>query len=152
MQCGCCSSCLLRRQALITAGVHDATPYGVLEGLHPNPLSSHPWPDSRLHGRSAQPSVVRPGSSFQSNHLRAMLRQVETLKVILASNDPWYELVHEWGVLRKVVDEPRALGRPALITEKQILDLYRRYVDEWSNPLVLEDLKRGLVHEASIAS
>jgi hypothetical protein len=149
MQCGCCSSCLLRRQALITAGVHDDTRYGVLQSLYPGPLSSDGWLVSSAQGGVGQHFAERPVPYFRPNHLRAMLRQVETLKSILASGDPWYELVHEWGDLRKIVDEPRALGRSIPITERQILNLYQRYVDEWSNPIVLDDLRRGFVGKAS---
>ena len=62
-QCGYCSSCLLRRQALAVAGIDDWTDYV-----------------------ATSPNRTRPPDPA---HLTATLHQVESLRRVLASSTPW---------------------------------------------------------------
>lgn len=110
MQCGCCSSCLLRRQALAILGIEDQTPY-VVTSVH-----SH----DRSRGLS------------HSNHLRAMLYQVDSLRFLLNSVDPWHSLSKQYLTLREIVDQvaKREAIDPAVMVER-LLQFYRCYVHEW---------------------
>lgn len=122
-QCGCCSSCLLRRQALIAANIKDETRYAVLE----------------------EPSARKIQSLFSSNHLFEMKQQVADLRKILQSSEPWFNLVQQWGELEKIVEETSYLEGVVPISASDLLSLYRRYVEEWSNPCVLKALSRNLL-------
>jgi hypothetical protein len=127
-QCGCCSSCLLRRQAFAVLGVGDHTAYGVL-------------------ANNAKPATLGVNSPlpFGSAHLLAMLYQVITLDHILGSSEPWRRMVTRYPMLQRLLDETALQSAAISIGPDQILDLYSRYVHEWSSPRVRTELSRGLL-------
>jgi 7-cyano-7-deazaguanine synthase in queuosine biosynthesis len=108
MQCGLCSSCLLRRQALAVLGVADKTRYVSTHGTRPRMLDS--------------------------THLQAMLYQVNRLKSILKEVDSWRGLSRRYPQLSDIVDQTAA--QHAITPEQmkvQLLQLYGRYVREWES-------------------
>lgn len=107
-QCGWCSSCLLRRQALAVNQIEDQTRYVV------------------THGRACRPS--------DGTHLRAMLEQVRTLQTLLATPEPWPYLSGQYGVLMDIADFfAHHQGVPLATTQEKLIQLYRQYVQEWVN-------------------
>lgn len=107
-QCGYCSSCLLRRQALAVAGIDDPTDY---VATSPN--------------RTGPPDPA---------HLTATLHQVESLRRILAGTTPWESMVENYQSIWAAVDamtKLREQPEDEIIT--QILGLYGRYVEEWDD-------------------
>jgi hypothetical protein len=103
-QCGRCSSCILRRQALAVLGVQDQTVYA---------YSQPTDPDNRF--------------AFE-----LMLEQRDFIRSCLAAPEPWKALRWRYQDLERTVSRVAAamdIARPDLIT--QILGLYERYVDEW---------------------
>ncbi len=120
-QCGYCSSCLLRRQALSIYG-DDKTLYVV--------------PNDR---------ISRTG---EDTHLLAMLSQVDRLCTIFASVDWWQRLVTEYPTLVETVECIAHCERTSVEAVKQKLhDLYNRYTHEWSivRPIVGRGLLDGTV-------
>lgn len=109
LQCGCCSSCLLRRQALAVPGIPDMTPY------------------VSLHGRSR----TQEERQQDSLHFRAMLHQVATFRKLLGADDPWFAFVHEYSTLGDIVDLTAIYAPLEKNMADGLLRLYRRYVDEW---------------------
>lgn len=104
IQCGYCSSCLLRRQSLVAAGVEDETEYVI------------------THSRSSKPK--------DRVHFRAMQLQVDKLRIILNSDKPWYRLTKEYPILMDIVD--RCLEEDGHnCGSSKILQLYDNYVKEW---------------------
>jgi hypothetical protein len=110
-QCGRCSSCLLRRQAIAVLNVEeDPTPYS---------MTTAP-----LH---RQKSRISDG-----DHLRAMEAQVATLRSCFSAEDPWERLLDYAPQLLEIVDEmseEKILSRETLID--RLLQLYACYVSEW---------------------
>jgi len=105
-QCGWCSSCILRRQALAAVGIRDNTRYVV------------------THVRQAQEQ--------ETSHLQAMLHQVDVLEMQLNQSDPWYHLSQRFVDLNDVVNqtaESHGLGKDEMIV--RLLRLYNQYVYEW---------------------
>jgi 7-cyano-7-deazaguanine synthase in queuosine biosynthesis len=124
IQCGRCSSCLLRRQALAAVGIDDPTPYAVMAAL---------WRHQPADG----------------DFLRAMAHQVRTLDRVLNTADPWQSLCAEHIDFVEIVD--RIAGDDALAAagmQKQFLNLYRRYADEWH--MAEPCLRSGLIDNESI--
>jgi 7-cyano-7-deazaguanine synthase in queuosine biosynthesis len=120
-ECGYCSSCLLRRQALIAAELGDLTKYMVPHGLS---LRKDP-----------------------STHLRAMLVQVERFEKIFKKyktpDTQWVALVHEYPELDDIVD--RTTNIEALSTDdmrQRLINLYQRYSQEWvtARPILSDDV------------
>jgi hypothetical protein len=112
-QCGACSSCLLRRQALAAIGIVDSTTYHKME-------------------------LDEPADRLP---LEAMLMQIETLHTCFASADPWVSLRTRYPSLVKVVDRLSKSTREApesLIT--QILRLYEQYMREWDRTRSMLDI------------
>ncbi len=110
IQCGYCSSCLLRRQALAAPSIKDRTRYVVLHGNSPPKESSL--------------------------HLDHMLVQVKTLRNLLDVSHEmdlqWEALTREFPVLDDIVD--RSAGAESLLPidmRAQLIQLYRTYVSEW---------------------
>ena len=66
-QCGCCSSCLLRRQGLLALGLEDQTQYGVLSEI-------------REAENANLPAAGRHRNPFKATYLQAMKYQVDNLK------------------------------------------------------------------------
>ncbi|MEG4281563.1 7-cyano-7-deazaguanine synthase [Microcoleus sp. A006_D1] len=110
IQCGYCSSCLLRRQALAATYIKDRTRYVVLHGNRPPKESSL--------------------------HLDHMLVQVNTLRNLLDVSDEmgiqWEALTREFPVLDDIVDRG-AISESLLPADMRshLIQLYRNYVSEW---------------------
>ena len=123
-QCGYCSSCILRRQALSAAKIEDKTSYVVLnEG---------------------------PRSKDRSLHFRNMDEQVKTFRRLLnTSDDPtlkWKALTREFLTLDDIVD--RGAEAESLLPDKMrnpLLRLYQTYVCEWE--AVRESIATGLLNK-----
>ena len=104
IQCGRCSSCLLRRQALAAIELDDQTKY-------------------------AHEDFVEPDDRFV---LELMIGQRNMLRACLATTEPWITLRRHYPVLEKtVVRLAKATGVASEQITHQVLDLYMRYADEW---------------------
>ena len=107
-QCGYCSSCLLRRQALAAQGIEDRTGYVTEE-------------------RRSKGQVV-PNDTYY----RAMLFQVEEFRNLLWGSDPWQGMIKNYSYLQETID--RTCGKEETAKEvmkKKILSMYESYVQEW---------------------
>ncbi len=125
-QCGCCSSCLLRRQALAVQRIEDQTPYVIL--------------NAHLRGKISKPSY--------GDHLRAMRDQVHSLHSLLNSGTPWASISKKHTVLSDIVDwTAKQHGIALEPIREQLVQLYKCYVDEWDNNSVQYILSRGLLEE-----
>jgi 7-cyano-7-deazaguanine synthase in queuosine biosynthesis len=103
-QCGVCSSCLLRRQAINAAGIDDPTEYHSLS-IHQN-----------------------------SSHFFAMNYQVNTIEIALRQSDPWMSLAREYPDLDDIVDHISAeSGQENHNLKKGIIRLYSKYTGEWKS-------------------
>jgi hypothetical protein len=123
MQCGYCSSCLLRRQALAALDVEDPTPYIV----------------------TAEPLDGREPRSSDSDYLRAMLSQVTSLRQYLATAAPWERLSERYLSLVEIADEMNGWeGMPRPVIIERLVQLYERYVQEWKPERVRLAVSRGL--------
>jgi hypothetical protein len=149
MQCGYCSSCLLRRQSLAVHSIEDRTCYIAtacpVERQAPwqLPLLFKPLKDiATLHPAKSQASLeIKP----KHLHLSAMLRQVEDLRVLLSTSSPWYSLVLKYPQLADVVDQTTSYrGLAPEVMQEQLIHLYHTYVCEWDNS-VRESLGEGLL-------
>jgi hypothetical protein len=106
VQCGYCSSCVLRRQSLAAAGLPDDTPYVV-------PHGEPPVGDTRAYVRLAS-------------------AQAERLGALASSCDPWEALAREHPVLDDVVDrcaEGEGLGPDAM--RDRLIHLLSRHSTDW---------------------
>jgi len=106
IQCGYCSSCLLRRQAIAVQGIADQTPYQITQ--------------------------VLPGKRIRSygTHYYAMFAQVGTMQKLLAAADPWERMAQQYGLLEGIVER---MGEQECDVKGQILQLYQTYVSEWES-------------------
>jgi hypothetical protein len=105
VQCGCCSSCLLRRQALDAAGMIDRTTY---------------WKQNIISEANV--------NSF----LPAMSDQVRKLKTCIDSVDPWSNLLLAYPDLSKTADTVARDERvPSQAIQERFTTLFRNYVREW---------------------
>lgn len=114
MQCGRCSSCWLRRQALAVQEIEDRTAY----------LATVVSPYDSSH---------RPSDA---DHLRAMRYQVDTLRSLLNENDPWRSIIKQYSNSRlsDIVDrKAKQEGIAPAKLKEQLLQLYKRYVREWDS-------------------
>jgi 7-cyano-7-deazaguanine synthase in queuosine biosynthesis len=111
-QCGRCSSCLLRRQAIAVLDVgEDPTPY----------CMTTPARDGQMRRIS------------DGDHLRAMETQVASLRACLATENPWENLSRYAPQLLEIVDEmagKQLFSRDRLIND--LIQLYTCYVSEWN--------------------
>lgn len=112
IQCGYCSSCILRKQALAASRIEDRALYVVPHG---NP----PVSDPKLF-------------------LKNMLVQASVLKELLnQSENPvsqWRALTRRFPEIDDIVDrtyEVEGLTPPEM--RKHLINLYRTYVSEWDN-------------------
>jgi hypothetical protein len=110
IQCGYCSSCILRKQALAASRVEDQTYYIV-------PHGAHPVSDIRLY-------------------LSHMLAQVSTLKGLLNCSEnavsQWKSLTRRFPELDDIVDRTHEVeGLTPLEMRKNLIRLYQTYVLEW---------------------
>lgn len=126
IQCGYCSSCLLRRQALAAADIEDGTRYVI------------------LHGKR------RPVNS--SRHFCAMLAQVRTLRNLLDTSNEvnlqWEALTRKFPELDDIVDRS-AVAESLLPADMRgrLIQLYRTYVSEWD--AVESQIAVGLLNKRS---
>jgi 7-cyano-7-deazaguanine synthase in queuosine biosynthesis len=119
-ECGWCSSCLLRKQALAAYEIRDPTQYVV------------------PHGR--EPSMA------DRLHLGAMLDQVTVLDNCLRAHNPWQSLTKQYPSLLDIVDETTAhLSLSPDEMSGRLVQLYSKYVTEWG--LVNSDAWDGGVGE-----
>ncbi len=113
-ECGRCSSCVLRRQALCAVGIDDHTGYLV-----------HIETDEALN------------RLMRSSHLPAMLFQVSQLRSTLVQPNAWQILSHQHPSLLSdlVVRLSAAHGIAETEIIDEVLSLLRRYTDEWETSL-----------------
>jgi len=109
-QCGFCSSCLLRRQALASNNIADPTRYMITTAT--------------TQGRNLSPNA--------SSHLRAMLQQVVTLRSLLSNSNSALEFLAGFQELSEIVDMPsKKQGQDVVNMPEQLLMLYKSYAGEW---------------------
>lgn len=106
IQCGYCSSCLMRRQAIVSQGIPDQTQYQITNALRGKQKSSY------------------------GVHYYAMNAQVNRLRKLLNTSDPWKSMVQEYRYSSFDLVVERMKGQEPDV-KNQILQLYRRYVNEW---------------------
>jgi hypothetical protein len=122
-QCGYCSSCILRRQAIAASKIKDKTLYVILHGKSP---------------------VSDPKGYFLN-----MLCQVSTFRDLFSvSEDPdcqWARLTQKF-LLDDIVDRCAKNENLSLVEMRHhLLNLYKTYVTEWSD--VESHLSVGLLHK-----
>lgn len=106
-QCGFCSSCILRRQALWVAGFEsDRDPENYRFDIFDNDVSL-----------------------AKSVYLWDMLSQVDRLDRAIRSPEKWRRLVVEYPELRETVE----LKGSNKISPDEVVRLYERYCDEWKS-------------------
>ena len=130
IHCSRCSSCLLRRQALLVNGCQD---------------QEYRVPATR---RSDGRVMAKDG-----NFLRAMLRQVDTLRQCVTANDPWEALASEYPDLPSIawwLTSTKQGEQPEI--EQQLVQLYRHYATEWDTPGLHNILGRGLLLDDEMAT
>ena len=119
--CGYCTSCLLRRQALLAAGLEVAEP--AARYLHdlmaplPTAIDSH---KHRKHQERLWP-------------WQAMDHQVGLLQRALAKPEPWPALSRAYPQLFEIAEVLESLGEPTLLVQSELVNLYRRYCEEWQS-------------------
>ena len=102
IQCGVCTSCLLRRQSIGALGVDDSTSYD-------------------------NESINKNGS-----HLSAMQYQVNRIRKLLQQANPWVSFSREYYELDDIVDQISLQTKQEIpYLRRQIIQLYSKYVDEW---------------------
>jgi hypothetical protein len=123
MQCGYCSSCLLRRQALAALEVEDPTAY--IATTEP------------LNGREPR--------SSEGDYLRAMLSQVSFIRQCLATSTPLEHLSERYLSLLEIADEMNGWeGMPRHVILERLVQLYEHYALEWESERVRMDVSRDL--------
>jgi len=112
-QCGVCTSCILRRQALFAAGLSHAD---IRDDYHYDILSPH----ERIPQRRRYPA-------------QAMVYGLERIKQALGSLNPWNELLGIAPRLGRIVHAMEAanLARDVSAAQEAVTSLYRRYLTEW---------------------
>jgi 7-cyano-7-deazaguanine synthase in queuosine biosynthesis len=101
--CGVCTSCLLRRQALLAAGLTE---------IDDGDLQKMPGDGLAAARANARPEIL------------AMMQQAREIESALANNDPWFALLARFPELGKA---RRALGAEP----QHFVDLLGRYVEDW---------------------
>ena len=115
-ECGLCTSCLLRRQALFGAGIDRFESAGAYRA------------DAFRADDVAAPDLYE---------LRAMLGQAASIREALSEATPWSALVRAFPTITHAVIRRDPFGDDA--TRRALVEMYRRYVDEWQrvpSPLV----------------
>ena len=112
-QCGLCTSCLLRRQAIESAGLSTYDSKGYLNDFT---------------------SAEFACSEKQLHSLLAMDWQGQRIKVALAKESPWEALVQEFVELRKLESELCRVGGVERHTlQGKLVRLYSQYAAEWES-------------------
>jgi hypothetical protein len=106
LQCGRCSSCLLRHLALMASGIGDQTEYDNYPVQRHIPSNSHYW---------------------------AMSQQVDTMRPLLIKEDAWDHLALEYpDTLPDLARELSAWsGSDMSSIQRQIIGLYTKHISEW---------------------
>lgn len=104
--CGSCTSCLLRRQALLAAGIGDETNYATI-------LSNDVIRDSK------------------STPLRAMRKQIATLEACLAELNSWNALSRKYPELKEAGLYLLSDGESPEEIQRRLVNLCTCYVREW---------------------
>lgn len=112
IQCGFCSSCILRRQALLAAGIKDQTKY-----------------------------LIPHGRKLQERHLfywKLMNQQVAILNDAINSSEPYYHLSMSYSNdLPDIVNcMTNRNDQNNSRVEQKIVELYGTYVREWQNSAI----------------
>lgn len=110
-QCGYCTSCLLRRQSLLAAGISDKTKY-VLE-----------------EGDPTRENLKAP--------INAMLFQVEKIRKIVEDNkgeEKWIRFIELYPEIERIfecinMDEKRSGNK----IKESLLNMYKIYCEEWDS-------------------
>ena len=112
-QCGCCTSCVLRRQALFCSGLAHSDPS-----------------DSYRHDIFERPSTWE----LEEVHgYMSMTDQVTQFARCLASRQPWRELTIAFPELARTTTELNdSPGITLAEAEAGFLRLFRAYVQEWA--------------------
>ncbi|MCL5997145.1 MAG: 7-cyano-7-deazaguanine synthase [Chloroflexi bacterium] len=128
-QCGYCTSCLLRRQALAAAGIRDVTPYRIT---------------------SDKQGIGDHQRYLAQVNLSAMLHQAKILRRCMNSKDPWHQLVEQYPQLSAIADRlSKHEGEPLQQIIDRVCRLYYSYVVEWE--AVAGDVGRGLLDNCTVA-
>jgi 7-cyano-7-deazaguanine synthase in queuosine biosynthesis len=122
-QCGYCSSCLLRRQALAATPMQDGTRY-----------------------------VVFPEYENKRLFLDHMLKQVSTLRNSMTANQstnfPWPSLAQTFPELDDIVDQTAIMERlEPIAMQNRLVNLYQNYIAEWS--MVESQVSAQLFHQSN---
>jgi 7-cyano-7-deazaguanine synthase in queuosine biosynthesis len=127
-QCGRCSSCLLRRQALLAQGIYIQ--------------------DYVLPFKRRQEQAIR---TPDGDYYRAMTYQVNRMRACLQTADPWDHLTNEYPDLASIA-RWRAVRENTTRTEvaTNLTELYRNYVAEWDISGLQEQLAQGLLTEKEL--
>lgn len=113
-QCGTCTSCLLRRMSVGTAG-----------------LSEFDRADRYLTDLLADET---PGSPRLLKRLRVMEWQYYKIRDLLRSSTPWADLVSEYPQLQTIVSELCAKESTSSdIVRQSLIRLYTEYINEWQS-------------------
>lgn len=124
IQCGVCSSCLLRRYSIATHGISDPTGYYI--------------PIKNLRNKVVDPKDKR--------FLLAMNEQVNRIAQYLSQADPWSALTEEFIDIPPIIRSLNVYeGIEPTQTQENILKLYSNYSKEWNSPHVQNTLKQGLI-------
>jgi hypothetical protein len=113
-QCGTCTSCILRRQALYVSGIVDDRrakwyKHDILEGMD----------------RISAPRLLP---------LWDMLAQIDRIDCSISSSAPWENITTEFPELREIAELLASQASEPIMEDryrKQLIALYRRYCDEW---------------------
>jgi hypothetical protein len=107
IQCGFCSSCILRRQALAAAGIKDKTRYLIPYARKSEPRHQVYW--------------------------NKMSQQINIIETAVNTSEAWYQLSREYsGDLPDIVSEMTIKNIYKNHTlEDRLVRLYRTYVREW---------------------
>ena len=121
-QCGTCSSCILRRQALLASGIPDTSEYLVHYGT-----------DQQRKKYLAE------------SHLPYMMHQARNLRRIFESEDAWDALRHKHPTLLDGISMrlPASTGQFGPDFDRESIEVLRRYGHEWS----LTDVQKGFASE-----
>ncbi len=108
IQCGYCSSCLLRRQAIAVQGIVDETSYQITDALRGKQKRSY------------------------GTYYYAMLAQVQTMQKLLAGADPWERMAQQYkhGRLEDIIEK---MSEQSGDVKGKLLHLYETYVCEWES-------------------
>jgi len=128
IQCGRCSSCLLRRQALLANGLDDGV-YVVTK--------------ARQQGE--------PLKEDEGDYFYAMDYQVQRLRECLAAGNKWQRLTALYPDLGQVASWLNVFeGTSTSEIQEQIMQLYKQYITEWDLPGLRANLARDLLPESEL--